>query len=79
MRLLVNSMGCEKCRPAYRELVREFIYEHEADMCEECNHRAEINPCVRLTARTLPALKSWRVLRESPIIYAMIAASITKP
>lgn len=44
MRLLVNSMGCEKCRPAYRELVREFIHEHEADMCDECNHRAEINP-----------------------------------
>ena len=44
MTLLINSMGCEKCRPAYRELVREFIHEHEANMCEECNHRAEINP-----------------------------------
>ncbi|NGM16485.1 histidine--tRNA ligase [Eggerthellaceae bacterium zg-893] len=44
MRLLVNSMGCEKCRPAYREAVRDFICAHAADMCEECNRRAELNP-----------------------------------
>lgn len=28
MRLLINSMGCEKCRPAYRELVRSYMNEH---------------------------------------------------
>ena len=44
LRLLVNSMGCEKCRPAYRELVREYICEHSAELCEECNHRADLNP-----------------------------------
>lgn len=44
MRLLLNSMGCSECRPAYREKVREFIREHESEMCEECNRRAEINP-----------------------------------
>ena len=44
MRLLLNSMGCEKCRPAYREMVREFIRAHESEMCEECNRRADINP-----------------------------------
>ena len=44
MRLLLNSMGCEKCRPAYRELVRDFIRAHESEMCEECNRRADINP-----------------------------------
>lgn len=43
-RLLINSMGCEKCRPAYRDLVRDFIHEHASEMCDECNHRAEINP-----------------------------------
>ena len=44
MRLLVNSMGCERCRPAYRELVRDFIRAHVDELCEECNHRAEVNP-----------------------------------
>ena len=28
MRLLLNSMGCEQCRPAYRELVRAYMDEH---------------------------------------------------
>ena len=43
-RLLVNSMGCEACRPAYREAVRAFMAEHAGELCEECNRRAEINP-----------------------------------
>lgn len=43
-RLLLNSMGCEKCRPAYRELVREFIHQHSEELCDECNHRADLNP-----------------------------------
>ena len=44
MRLLVNSMGCEKCRPAYREAVRAYMMEHADDLCETCLTRAEINP-----------------------------------
>ena len=43
-RLLVNSMGCEKCRPAYREAVRAYMNEHADAMCDECMRRAEINP-----------------------------------
>ena len=42
--LLVNSMGCEKCRPAYRDAVKAYIMEHADDMCEDCLRRAEINP-----------------------------------
>ncbi|MEF9925128.1 MAG: histidine--tRNA ligase [Raoultibacter sp.] len=44
MRLLLNSMGCDACRPAYREEVRSFIVDHAPVLCEECLHRAEINP-----------------------------------
>ena len=44
MTLLINSMGCEKCRPAYREAVRAYMAEHEAELCEDCMRRAEINP-----------------------------------
>lgn len=44
MRLLINSMGDENCRPAYRETVRQFILDHADEMCEECKRRAEINP-----------------------------------
>jgi histidyl-tRNA synthetase len=44
MRLLLNSMGDEKCRPAYRDKVASFIHEHSAELCDECNRRADTNP-----------------------------------
>ena len=44
IRLLVNSMGCEKCRPAYRDAVKAYIEAHADAMCEDCLRRAEINP-----------------------------------
>lgn len=44
MRLLINSMGDEACRPAYRENVAGFIRAHSADLCDECVRRAETNP-----------------------------------
>ena len=34
MRMLVNSMGDEHCRPAYREKVATYIRAHSADLCE---------------------------------------------
>lgn len=44
MRLLINSMGDENCRPAYRTKIAAYIREHSAELCEECNRRAETNP-----------------------------------
>lgn len=44
MQLLLNSMGCETCRPAYRERVKEYMEEHADELCPECMNRAQINP-----------------------------------
>ena len=44
MRLLVNSMGCDKCRPAYRDLVRAYMLDHAEELCDTCMTRADINP-----------------------------------
>lgn len=44
LRLLVNSMGCEHCRPAYREKVREFLLAHSDELCDECKQRTDTNP-----------------------------------
>ena len=40
----VNSMGDEKCRPAYRDNVADFIRAHAEELCDECVRRAETNP-----------------------------------
>lgn len=44
MRLLVNSMGDENCRPVYRETLATYIRQHAAGLCDECNRRAGTNP-----------------------------------
>ena len=44
MNLLINSMGCATCRPAYRDAVRAYMDEHADELCDECKRRAEINP-----------------------------------
>jgi len=44
MRMLLNSMGDDRCRPAYREKVAEFIHAQAAGLCEECNRRLDTNP-----------------------------------
>lgn len=44
MRVLVNSMGDEACRPPYRDKVAAFVRSHSEEFCEECNRRAGTNP-----------------------------------
>lgn len=42
--LEINSMGCDKCRPAFRNAVKEYIKNNEANMCEACRERSHTNP-----------------------------------
>jgi len=42
VRLLINSLGCHECRPAYRELLTSFL--NALDLDEATRHRATINP-----------------------------------
>jgi histidyl-tRNA synthetase len=44
MTLLVNSMGDDNCRPAYRERVRQYIFDHASELCDQCQQRADTNP-----------------------------------
>lgn len=43
-RLLVNSMGCANCRPAYRDLVYDYLKQHASQLCDTCLARMEANP-----------------------------------
>ncbi len=44
MRLLLNSMGDDWCRPAYRATVAEYLRAHSDALCDECVRRADTNP-----------------------------------
>jgi histidyl-tRNA synthetase len=42
VRLLLNSLGCRECRPAYRAMLQEFL--RGLDLDEDTRARIEINP-----------------------------------
>ena len=42
--LQINSLGCDKCRPKYRETLKKSITNYLADLCENCNMRYQKNP-----------------------------------
>ena len=42
--LQLNSVGCPKCRPVYREKLQEFLKEKVEDLCNDCKSRYDRNP-----------------------------------
>ena len=42
--LQINSLGCNKCRPEYRETLKKSITNHLDDLCKNCNTRYQKNP-----------------------------------
>jgi histidyl-tRNA synthetase len=43
-RLLLNSVGCGKCRPEYIKVLRRALEDVKAQMCADCQRRADTNP-----------------------------------
>ncbi len=65
MRLLINSMGDEHCRPVYRDKIAAFIRDHGDALCEECNRRAETNPLRAFDCKN-PGCR--QVMIEAPLL-----------
>jgi len=42
--LKINSLGCPKCMPKYREKLLEFLESVEAKICQDCVRRKATNP-----------------------------------
>ena len=42
--LVLNSVGCEDCRPAYREALVRYLEPHRVSLCEDCRRRLDTNP-----------------------------------
>lgn len=42
-RLLINSVGCRNCRPAYVELLKGELQKHQSGLCEDCRRRSGSN------------------------------------
>ncbi|MBR6546286.1 MAG: histidine--tRNA ligase [Clostridia bacterium] len=44
IKLHLNSIGCAKCRPAYRDALKAHFGEHSGELCDTCHTRLEKNP-----------------------------------
>ncbi len=39
----INSIGCEKCRPGFRKILKEELLKYKDDLCELCKIRLDRN------------------------------------
>lgn len=44
VQLQINSLGCKKCRPIFREALLQFLQPLAPKLCEDCNRRLTKNP-----------------------------------
>lgn len=42
--ILVNSVGCRRCRPAYHEDLRSAAEKNRTGLCEDCQRKIDTNP-----------------------------------
>ncbi|MEA5000107.1 MAG: histidine--tRNA ligase [Candidatus Limiplasma sp.] len=42
--LRINSIGCPNCRPAYQQLLRDFLQQRTDKLCKDCVERTQTNP-----------------------------------
>lgn len=84
MRLLINTMGDETCRPAYRDEIAGFIRANSDALCDECARRAETNPLrafdcknpgCRETMAKAPVLRD-RLCDDCAAHYAAVKANL---
>lgn len=66
LEVLVNSVGCPECRPAYIKLLSEFFTSREEDLCETCRDRLHRNPLRILDCKNESCKK---IAGEAPAIF----------
>ncbi|MEA4853562.1 MAG: histidine--tRNA ligase [Christensenella sp.] len=65
LRLNINSIGCDQCRPAYHETLKAFLHGHENELCETCKERLERNPLRVLDCKEEGCKK---VVKDAPLM-----------
>jgi histidyl-tRNA synthetase len=55
---IVNSVGCQTCRPVYRDALRAALKDRIRSMCENCQRRYDLNPLRILDCK----LEDWKAL-----------------
>lgn len=72
LELLVNSMGCIECRPAYREALAAYLEQHVDELCPDCKRRMKLNPLRVFDCKVEGCV---RVMENAPMISDYVCPS----
>jgi histidyl-tRNA synthetase len=53
----INSVGCKKCQPKFKEAIQKYFRDNIKNMCEDCKERLETNPLRILDCKEPPCQK----------------------
>ena len=70
--LHMNSLGCNECRPAYRERLLTFLRARQDALCANCQRRIERNPLRALDCKEPGCIEATR---EAPSILDSLCAA----
>jgi len=58
--LKINNLGCEICRPIYRQALADFLAKERSGLCDDCQRRIDKNPLRALDCKIDgPRLSNW--------------------
>jgi histidyl-tRNA synthetase len=66
LEVVMNSVGCPKCRPTYRQVLVDYFLSRKNELCETCLGRLERNP-LRVLDCKVP--DCGRIADEAPAVY----------
>jgi len=69
LKLIINSIGCIKCRIGYIEVLKNYLSPEKDKLCTDCQYRLEKNP---LRIFDCKADQCRLVIKDSPKIYSYI-------
>ena len=69
LKLIINSIGCIKCRIGYIEVLKNYLSPEKDKLCTDCQYRLEKNP---LRIFDCKVDQCRLVIKDSPKIYSYI-------
>ncbi|MFQ5702065.1 MAG: histidine--tRNA ligase [Acidobacteriota bacterium] len=67
-RLVLNSVGHDGCRVAYRTALREKLAAHREELCRDCQRRLDENP-LRILDCKVPSCQQYKAMAPSILEY----------
>jgi histidyl-tRNA synthetase len=63
--LHLNSIGCQKCRPAHRDIFLDFVKKRSGELCSDCQIRLNRNPLRMLDCKSEECIE---ILKDAPMM-----------